>query len=92
MKTCKVRWIVSKNYKHSWIIKQVIGLKNDLYKLLKNKEIIAILDGDTNFGVHKFNDLSSTLKSLPYLTGPQICELSSLFGYPQTYSTMSRWQ
>lgn len=92
MKTCKVRWIVSKNFKHSWIIKQVIGLKNDLYKLLKNKEIIAILDGDTNFGVHKFNDLSSTLKSLPYLTGPQICELSSLFGYPQTYSTMSRWQ
>lgn len=30
--------------------------------------------------------------SLPYLSGPKICELSLQFGYPQTYSIMSRWQ
>ena len=65
---------------------------NDLYKLLKNKEIIAILDGDTNFGKYEFNDLSKIDISLPNLSGPKICELSLQFGYPQTYSTMSRWQ
>lgn len=65
---------------------------NDLYKLLKNKDIIAILDGDTNFGKYEFNDLSKTDISLPYLSGSKICELSSRFGYPQTYSNMSRWQ
>lgn len=65
---------------------------NDLYKLLKNKEIIAILDGDTNFGKYEFNDLSKTDISLPYLSGSKICDLSSRFGYPQTYSNMSRWQ
>ena len=65
---------------------------NDLYKLLKNKDIIAILDGDVSFGEYEFNDLSKIDISLPYLSGPMICELSLQFGYPQTYSTMSRWQ
>lgn len=65
---------------------------NDLYKLLKNKDIIAILDGDVRFGEYEFNDLSKTDISLPYLSGSKICELSSRFGYPQTYSNMSRWQ
>lgn len=65
---------------------------NDLYKLLKNKDIIAILDGDISFGEYEFDDLSKTDISLPYLSGSKICELSSRFGYPQTYSNMSRWQ
>ena len=65
---------------------------NDLYKLLKNKDIIAILDGDISFGEYEFNDLSKTDISLPYLSGPKICKLSLQFGYPQTYSNMSRWQ
>lgn len=65
---------------------------NNLYKLLKNKDIIAILDGDVSFGEYEFNDLSKTDMSLPYLSGPKICELSLQFGSPQTYSIMSRWQ
>ena len=65
---------------------------NNLYKLLKNKDIIAILDGDVSFGEYEFNDLSKIDISLPNLSGPKICELSLQFGYPQTYSTMSRWQ
>lgn len=55
---------------------------NNLYKLLKNKEIIAILDGDVSFGEYEFNDLSKTDMSLPYLSGPKICELSLQFRYP----------
>lgn len=55
---------------------------NDLYKLLKNKEIIAILDGDVSFGEYEFNDLSKTDMSLPYLSGAKNCELYLQFRYP----------
>ncbi|MFP5493933.1 hypothetical protein ACLGL2_04985 [Parvimonas sp. G1641] len=57
---------------------------NNLYKLLKNKDIIVILDGDVSFGEYEFNDLSKTDMSLPYLSSPKICELSLQFGYLQT--------
>lgn len=57
-------------------------LVNDLYKLLKNKDIIAILDGDISFGEYEFDDLSKIDMSLPYLSGSKICELSLQFRYP----------
>ena len=64
------------------------------YELLRNKEIIAILDGDTQ--IEEVNDIRI---SMPYLSGPMLCELSQKFGCYQEYywgnsskSNLSRWQ
>ena len=67
------------------------------YRLLMNKGICAILDGDTKFEEYKFkDDYSTTQISMPYLSAPDICEISTLFGFPMTYSwskvNLSRWQ
>jgi hypothetical protein len=64
---------------------------NDKYKLLRKKEIIEILDGDKELG-------ESEQIKLPYLSGPQLCELSQSFGLHQEYfwgnggNNLSRWQ
>lgn len=50
------------------------------YELLRNKEIIAILDGDTQ--IEEVNDIRI---SMPYLSGPMLCELSQKFGCYQEY-------
>lgn len=65
---------------------------NSIYNLLKTKDIISILDGDTNYGKYEFNDGTSVDIALPYLSGPDLCGLSTLFGLPQIYSNLSRWQ
>ena len=58
------------------------------FKLLKNRKIIDILIGDTKvLGEY----------SLPYLSGPKLCELCTAFGLPKTYSwkggvNHSRWE
>ena len=64
------------------------------YELLRNKEIIAILDGDTQ--IEEVNDIRI---SMPYLSGPMLCKLSQKFGCYQEYywgnsskSNLSRWQ
>lgn len=61
------------------------------FELLRNKEIIAILDGDKEFG--EYNKIQIRM---PYLSGPDICAMSSLFGLPATYlwsgGALSRWQ
>lgn len=67
------------------------------FRLLMNKAIYAILDGDTKFEDYEFSDDCSTIKiSMPYLSGPDLCELSTLFGLPMTYTwngvNLSRWQ
>lgn len=67
------------------------------YRLLMNKDIYAILDGDTKFEKYQFKDtLDSVNISMPYLSGPDLCGLSSLFGLPVTYTwggvNQSRWQ
>lgn len=67
------------------------------YRLLMNKEIYAILDGDTKFEKYQFKDgIDSINISMPYLKGSDLCNLSSLFGLPVTYtggsSSLSRWQ
>lgn len=60
------------------------------YSLLINRRIIDVLIGDCKV----FDDYS-----LPYLSGPNLCELSTSFGLPRTYSwgnkavaNKSRWE
>ena len=55
------------------------------YELLKTKSIYAILDGDTTLGSYDFEDGTSISVSMPYLSGPDLCDISSLFGLPETY-------
>ncbi len=60
------------------------------YLVLNNRNIIDVLIGDTillNFEESKLG--------LPYMSGPDLCSLCTLFGYPQTYfwgsGGLSRW-
>ena len=57
------------------------------YSLLNNRKIFDILIGDTPV----YEDYR-----LPYLSGPQLCELSTTFGLSKTYtwkgSNQSRWE
>jgi hypothetical protein len=67
-----------------------------LFELLRTKSILSILDGDTNFGELSLNGSKEPiLISLPYLSGPVLCDLSNSFGMPASYSwgggTQSRW-
>lgn len=67
------------------------------FNLLKDKSIIEILDGDTELGTHNLSDGSSMVLKMPYLSGPDLCGLSTRFGLPVTYpycggSALSRWQ
>ena len=66
--------------------------KSNLFELLKTKEIYAILDGDTKYGDYEFIDGTTVCIAMPYLSGPDICSISILFGYPAQYSNLSRWQ
>ena len=69
---------------------------SDAFALLRNKEIIAILDGDTKYGDYEFEDCTTVKIAMPYLSGSDLCALSTLFGLPVTYSwnggALSRWQ
>ena len=75
-------------------------MEKNKFSLLRSKGIIAILDGDKDFGDMIFEDEYGNEKNIkiamPYLSGPTICEISSFFGLPMTYSTsggaLSRWQ
>lgn len=68
------------------------------FRLLMNKDIYAILDGDTKYEDYKFSDDQSTVPiSMPYLSGPNLCDLSTFFGLSVTYSwsgggNLSRWE
>lgn len=69
------------------------------YKLLKNKRIVEILDGDETFGDFEFPNTDSyfglpNLKiSMPRLSGPEICDIAKMFGSTLEYAGMkSRWQ
>lgn len=68
------------------------------YALLKTKEIIAILDGDTKYQEYEFKDGTTVPVSMPYLRGQDLCDVSTLFGFPMSYSwgkgaaNLSRWQ
>ena len=66
---------------------------SDNYNLLKNKSIIEIFNGDISF-----EGLNGKKISMPYLSGPDLCELSQKFGCYQEYywgnskPNLSRWQ
>ncbi len=67
---------------------------NKNYDLLRNKDIIAILDGDS-----QIEEIDGIRISMPYLSGPMLCELSQKFGCYQEYywgnsskPNLSRWQ
>lgn len=69
---------------------------SDAFNLLRSKEIITILDGDTKYGDYEFEDCTTVKIAMPYLSGSDLCDLSTLFGLPVTYSwnggALSRWQ
>lgn len=70
--------------------------KKSKYELLREKNILAILDGDTDFGLLEINGKNSNIKvSMPYLSGPMLCDMSNKFGLPVTYAwnggAQSRW-
>lgn len=62
--------------------------------LLRNKEIISILDGDLEIE----ESIDGIRIAMPYLSGPTLCELSQKFGLVQIYhrkkgfNNLSRWQ
>ena len=66
------------------------------YGLLKTKEIIAILDGDTKYGDYKFDDGTIITVAMPYLSGADLCGISTQFGLPTSYTwggeNLSRWE
>lgn len=66
------------------------------FELLRAKPILAILDGDTDFGEIETSSPKGNIKiSLPYLSGPMLCDISNEFGLPVTYGwgggAQSRW-
>lgn len=66
------------------------------FELLRAKPILAILDGDIDFGEIETSSPKGNIKiSLPYLSGPMLCDISNEFGLPVTYGwgggTQSRW-
>lgn len=69
------------------------------FELLKDKSILAILDGDTDFGTLIIDGKDTNIKiSMPYLSGPDLCAISNKFGLPATYGwgrhviNKSRWE
>jgi len=70
--------------------------QSNLFELLRNKSILAILDGDVDFGEIETTSSKGNIKiSMPYLSGPDLCDISSRFGLPVTYGwsggAQSRW-
>ena len=65
------------------------------FELLRAKSILTILDGDTKFGEIKISESKSICNALPYLSGPELCDISTKFGLPVNYSrsggAFSRW-
>lgn len=66
------------------------------FDLLRDKKILSILDGDSEFGFLKIEGKDSDIKiSMPYLSGPALCDISNHFGLPATYAWngggQSRW-
>lgn len=68
---------------------------NSKFELLKGKDIIAILDGDTELEKNEKSEEDYEYQipiQMPHLSGVEICEISRRFGFPQEYSNLSRWQ
>ena len=62
------------------------------FELLCNRDILAILDGDTKFGVIPLEEREQEI-SMPYLSGNDICNIATKFGYHMVYGGIkSRWE
>jgi hypothetical protein len=66
------------------------------YDLLRSKKILSILDGDENFGEFETKEGKQSVNiSMPYLSGPVICGISTTFGLVKNYGwgggAQSRW-
>ena len=66
------------------------------FELLREKSILSILYGDVDVGTLEINGTDSGIKiSMPYLSGPTLCDISNKFGLPVTYGwnggAQSRW-
>lgn len=59
---------------------------DSVFGLLKQKEILQILDGDTVLGTEGDTEIS-----MPYLSGPDLVGICNRFGLPTTYGSLSRW-
>ena len=55
------------------------------FKLLTARNIIDILNGDTNFGTYTFENGKYFVIAMPYLTGPMLCSISTQFGLVVRY-------
>ena len=56
------------------------------FQLLRAKNILAILEGDVDFGEIPTSSSKGNIKiSLPYLSVPMLCEISTQFGLPVAY-------
>ena len=71
-------------------------MDNNKFQLLREKKLLAVLDGDKDFGNLIINGLESDIKiSMPYLSGPKLCDISRNFGLPVSYGwgtcVPSRW-
>lgn len=55
------------------------------YKLLRNKEIYTVLDGDMVCGKYNFDDGTILEMRLPYLSGPELCKILTEFDLPTEY-------
>ena len=70
--------------------------EKNLFALLRERNILAILDGDIDFGEIETTDSKGNIKiSMPYLSGPVLCDISCKFGLPVEYGwqggALSRW-
>jgi hypothetical protein len=66
--------------------------EKNLFELLREKSILAILDGDIELGEIESDEPKGNIKiSMPYLSGPVLCSISARFGLPVTYGSQSRW-
>lgn len=64
----------------------------DKFELLCDRDILAILDGDTKFGAIPLEEREQEV-SMPYLSGNDICNIATKFGCPLAYGGMkSRWE
>lgn len=63
-----------------------VAMGKELDRLLCQKEIYEILDGDT---VLRATDEGEV--KMPYLSGPVLSDMSNNFGVPSCYGSQSRW-
>ncbi len=63
------------------------------FSLLRNKEIIYVLDGDSELGSFEYELFEEFPLRMPYLSGADICSIAKRFGSGLEYGGgMSRWE